>query len=123
MLEEGGERLGKLMRWRKELWKRWFTLDRLALLVLLGAWWFLLQRDVKVVDAVDTVSYLAAVYSVWRSLGSLARAARSALLVRRRRGEVSEGGEHAAVTADLVGHPPEGVTKGGVVGGEESRDG
>jgi hypothetical protein len=118
MLEESDDGLGKHMRWRKVLRMRWIALDRLVLFALLSAWWFLLQRDVKVVDAVDTASYLAAVYSVWRSAGSVFRNARS-VWVRVRRSEVPEARENRGKVSDLALDPAERVDQRGVAGRED----
>jgi hypothetical protein len=60
-------------RWRKAaLWRR-LTADKVALVALLGVWWFFLQRDDRVLNLVDTASYLTAVYSVWRVAGGIYR--------------------------------------------------
>ena len=118
MLDEGGDGLGKHMWWRKILRMRWIALDRLALFALLSAWWFLLKRDGKVVDAVDTASTLAAVYSAWRSAGSLLRNARS-VRVRVRRCEVPEAGEDRSGVADLARDPAQRVAQHGVAGRED----
>lgn len=103
------------MWWRKALGTRWLTVDRLALVILLGAWWFVLQRDVRVVDTVDAASYLAAVYSTWRAVGAAFRSGRS-VWVRARRSKVPEGGQDRCAAAELVGKTAQSMVEDGVSG-------
>ena len=101
--------------WRKAMFSRWLTADKVVLAVLLSVWWFFLQRDDRVLNLVDTASYLTAVYSVWRVAGSVCRWSRSAR-AGRLRSEVAEGGEDRAGVAELSGDSAKSRTEGGIVG-------
>jgi hypothetical protein len=95
--------------------------QRLALVSLLGAWWFVLQRNSRIVGTVDAVSYLAAVYSAWRATVAALRTGRSAW-VRLRRGEVSERGEDGGTVVGLGGDAAQRGGKRGVVGRQDGTD-
>jgi hypothetical protein len=97
---------------------RRFTVDKAALVVMLGIWWFVLRPSVRVVGAVDTVSYLAAIYSTWRVARSTIVTIRS-LWRRVRRGEITEAGKDRGGVADLAGDPAERVAQHGVAGRED----
>jgi hypothetical protein len=105
------------MWWRKIF--RWWSVNRLGLVILLGTWWFVLQRDVRVINAVDAMSYLAAVYSAWRGAGATLRAGRS-LWGRIRRGEVAEGRKDLG-TVGVGGQPAEGAQQDGVARRQDDR--
>lgn len=121
MLEiRGTDKLGAdMMPWRRLV--RWVArvADKAILVAALLTWWFLLRPDAQVVDAVDTVSYLVTVYSVWRAARALAVRSRSVRLRVRRR-EVAEAGQDGRdrAVAQLGSQPPEGVSQGGVVDDE-----
>jgi hypothetical protein len=72
------------------MWQRLIQLarqlaDKAVLAAALLTWWFVLRPDAEVINAVDTVSYLAMVYSLWRGGRSLADKYRSRRLRARRR--------------------------------------
>ncbi len=99
--------------------RQWFihqlrrNAGRAALLAAMATWWFVLRPDTAVVNAVDTVSYLVSVYSVWRGAGSLAARVKSeGFRVGRR--EVAEPGQQGCVggVAEVGGEPAEGVGEG-----------
>lgn len=61
--------------------------DKVALVAAIATWWFLLRSRTGVVDAVDTMSYLVTVYSVWRAVRSLVQKGRSGEIAIRRRAD------------------------------------
>jgi hypothetical protein len=105
------------MRWRKVL--SWLTVDKMALVIVLSIWWFVLRPNVRVVDAIDTFSYLAAVYSTWRAARSTVTSMRSMVVRLRLRREIPETREDGCWSVDLVGDPPEGACEHRVVGRED----
>jgi hypothetical protein len=62
--------------------------DKVALVAAIATWWFLLRSRTGVVDAVDTISYLVMVHSVWRTVRSLVHKGRSGEIAMRRREDV-----------------------------------
>ncbi|MBM2615738.1 hypothetical protein JIG36_09245 [Actinoplanes sp. LDG1-06] len=67
-------------------------MDKVILIAALLTWWFWLRPDSEVVNAVDTVSYLFMIYSLWRAGRSFASKPRS-LRSRVRRNQVDEAGD------------------------------
>ena len=65
--------------------------DKLALVAAIAIWWFLLRSRIGVVDAVDTMSYLVTVYSVWRAVRLLVYKGRSGQITIRRREDGKTG--------------------------------
>jgi hypothetical protein len=107
------------MWWRRTLKRlRWMTADRVALIVLSAVWWFLLRPHAAVVGAVDSVSYLAAIWSAWR----MARSTVSALRSGRAGavgGEVAESRQRRGHLERVGGDPAERVGERGVAAGEQ----
>ncbi|WP_433292304.1 hypothetical protein ACQP2F_27655 [Actinoplanes sp. CA-030573] len=96
--------------------------DKATLAGALLTWWFVLRPDAEVVNAVDTVSYLVMVYSIWRACRSFAVRPRSERLWVRRRevAEARKDGRDRAV-AEVSSESPEGVRESGVIGDEHVR--
>jgi hypothetical protein len=120
MLEKGDEGGSwyPMDRWRKAAARRWVTPDKVVLVALLSAWWFFLQRDIRVLNLVDTVSYLTAVYSAWRVARGLFRWSRSAG-IRIRRSEVTERGQDGDGVTEAGSDAPDRGSEGTVVGRQQ----
>ena len=107
------------MERRQQFVKRlWQVADIAAPAAATATWWFVLRSDARVVDAVDSISYLITAFSLWRAIRSLALRYGSERIGARRR-EVTETGEQRCVAAEVGGKTPEGVSQDVVAGGEQ----
>jgi hypothetical protein len=112
MLEKDDEcgELAAMDWWRSATPNRWITPDRVILAALLGIWWFLLQRNGRVLDLVDTVSYLTGVYSAWQAGRSVWAGIRRRELVGHRRTRSPDG--VPATVDEPVSEPGRAATRG-----------
>jgi hypothetical protein len=97
----------------------WRLAEAGSLVAAIAAWWFVLRSDARVLDAVDSVSYVVMVFSLWRAIRSLARR-RGSVLFRFGGSEVAEPGEQGCVgvAGEVGGEAPESVCQDILTGGE-----
>lgn len=110
-----------MRRWRRLAYRIWQVADIAALVAAILLWWFVLRPDDRVVSAVDTVSYLVMVYSVWRTIRAPAVRHASQRWRFVARGEVAERGQQGCVGVgdEIRGESPERVGEDVLTGLEQ----
>jgi hypothetical protein len=91
----------------------------MILIALLSVWWLFLQRDARVVNLVDSLSFVTAVYSSWQVVRTALRWSRSVRV--RHRGEVGESREECGTARELGIDAAKCSAEGGVAGRQDDR--